>query len=101
MVSFLQLFFYTVNFSTTFTIWDILFGTFYMPKDRLPAGARLRLRLHLGAHRLECDGEIMTVHERARTEWVGHGVRFHFASSSRYAWATVSTRTVRPAIRLR
>jgi sterol desaturase/sphingolipid hydroxylase (fatty acid hydroxylase superfamily) len=25
------------NFATTFPIWDILFGTFYMPKDRLPA----------------------------------------------------------------
>ena len=25
------------NFSTTFPIWDIMFGTFYMPKDRLPA----------------------------------------------------------------
>ena len=24
------------NFSTTFPIWDIMFGTFYMPKDRLP-----------------------------------------------------------------
>ena len=24
------------NFATTFPIWDILFGTFYMPKDRLP-----------------------------------------------------------------
>lgn len=25
------------NFSSSFPIWDILFGTFYMPKDRLPA----------------------------------------------------------------
>jgi sterol desaturase/sphingolipid hydroxylase (fatty acid hydroxylase superfamily) len=25
------------NFSTTFPIWDLLFGTFYMPKDRVPA----------------------------------------------------------------
>lgn len=25
------------NFASTFPIWDILFGTFYMPSDRLPA----------------------------------------------------------------
>lgn len=25
------------NFASTFPIWDILFGTFYMPKDRMPA----------------------------------------------------------------
>jgi sterol desaturase/sphingolipid hydroxylase (fatty acid hydroxylase superfamily) len=25
------------NFATTFPIWDLMFGTFYMPKDRAPA----------------------------------------------------------------
>lgn len=25
------------NFAATFTIWDILFGTFFMPSDKLPS----------------------------------------------------------------
>jgi cellulose synthase (UDP-forming) len=48
---------------------------------RLPVGARVRLRLHLGSQPLECDGEVVSVHERVRTDWVGHGVRFHFGTS--------------------
>jgi cellulose synthase/poly-beta-1,6-N-acetylglucosamine synthase-like glycosyltransferase len=46
---------------------------------RLTVGTRLKLRLHLGPHRLECDGEVMSVHDRVGSDWVGHGIRFHFA----------------------
>jgi sterol desaturase/sphingolipid hydroxylase (fatty acid hydroxylase superfamily) len=24
------------NFASTFSLWDLMFGTFYMPKNRLP-----------------------------------------------------------------
>lgn len=46
----------------------------------LPAGTRLRLRLHLGAHMIETAGEVVFVHKRHRSEWVGHGVQFAPAS---------------------
>jgi hypothetical protein len=48
---------------------------------RLLAGTRLRLRLHLGAGHVDCDGEVVSVHERVRSEWVGHGIRFHMGGA--------------------
>jgi hypothetical protein len=44
---------------------------------RLMVGTRLRLRLHLGPQLLDCDGEVVSSHDRIRSEWVGHGIRFH------------------------
>jgi len=44
---------------------------------RLMLGTRLRLRLHLGPRPLDCDGEVVSSHDRVRSEWVGHGIRFH------------------------
>ncbi len=44
----------------------------------LPIGARVKLRLHLGADQLDCDGDVMSVSARVPGDWVGHGVRFRF-----------------------
>jgi hypothetical protein len=48
----------------------------------LPIGTRVKLRLHLGAQPLDCDGEVMSVSARVQGDWVGHGVRFRFDSST-------------------
>jgi PilZ domain-containing protein len=48
----------------------------------LPIGTRVKLRLHLGAQQLDCDGEVMSVSARVQGDWVGHGVRFRFDRST-------------------
>ena len=45
---------------------------------RLAVGTRLKLRLHLGAESLECDGEIASVQNRVGSDWMAHGVCFRF-----------------------
>jgi len=44
----------------------------------LPIGPRLKLRLHLGAQPLDCDGEVVSVSARVQGDWVGHAIRFQF-----------------------
>jgi hypothetical protein len=45
---------------------------------RLAAGTRLKLRLQLGSRPLDCDGAIVSVQNRVRSDWMAHGVCFRF-----------------------
>ncbi len=54
--------------------------TLLWPRPLL-VGGRLRLRLHLGAHPLDCDADIVSLHDTVRSEWVAYGVRFRFTGT--------------------
>ena len=53
--------------------------TLLWPRSLL-VGSKLRLRLHLGAHPLDCDAEIVALNSRVKSEWSAYGVRFNFAT---------------------
>ena len=54
--------------------------TLLWPRPLL-VGGRLRLRLHLGQQVLDCDAEIVSLHDSVRSEWVAYGVRFNFSGT--------------------